>query len=89
VRAEELSRNNWCAEAAALQAEGLNALAFALIGRPAQSTGSIWKSILATQHHDVYWAGSAELKISRSAGYRRRAVDAERSSRAAAGAIVA
>jgi alpha-mannosidase len=88
VRAEELSRHNWCAEAAALQAEGLNALAFALLGRPAQSTDSIWKSILATQHHDVYWAGSTELKDKSLRWLQEATISAERSSGAAAGAIV-
>jgi alpha-mannosidase len=54
IRAEELSRRNWTAEKAALQAESLDALAFALMKRPVRSTDPIWKQILTTQHHDVY-----------------------------------
>ena len=54
IRAEELSRRNWGAEAAALQAEALNALAFTLVGRAPDSTDPVWKKILTAQHHDVY-----------------------------------
>jgi hypothetical protein len=62
IRAEELARVNWQAEAAALQAEALNALALAMVGRPAESTRHIWKTILTTQHHDVYCFCSPGLK---------------------------
>jgi hypothetical protein len=53
IRAEELTRANRRAEAAALLAEGLGALALALLGRPAASTDPVWRQILAGQHHDV------------------------------------
>jgi alpha-mannosidase len=62
IRAEELSRSNWQAEGSALRAEGLNALAFALLQRPAASTDPAWKQILTTQHHDVYCFCAPELK---------------------------
>lgn len=54
IRAEELSRANWIAETRALQAEALDAMAFALLGRPAASTDALWKTILTCQHHDAY-----------------------------------
>ena len=42
IRAEELSRMNWIAEKAVLQAEGLNAVAFALrYYRPTESSEPI------------------------------------------------
>lgn len=62
IRAEELSRCNRRAEAAALQAEALDALAFVLLDRQARSTDAIWKTILTAQHHDVYCFGSVELR---------------------------
>jgi hypothetical protein len=54
IRAEELSRANWLAERAALRAEALGAVAFALLGRAPEPTVMIWKSILTSQHHDVH-----------------------------------
>lgn len=62
IRAEELSRNNFKAEAAALRAEALNALAYGLLKRPAESTDPAWKKILTTQHHDVYCFCAPELR---------------------------
>jgi alpha-mannosidase len=62
IRAEELSRSNWRAEVSALRAEALNALAFTLLGRPAESSDCVWKTILATQHHDVYCFCAPELR---------------------------
>jgi hypothetical protein len=62
IRAEELSRANWRAEISALRAEALNALAFALLDRPAESTDQLWKTILSTEHHDVYCFCAPELK---------------------------
>ncbi len=62
IRCEALSRNNWRAEASALRAEGLDAMAMALVGKTAESTDPIWKKILRTQHHDVYCFCSTELK---------------------------
>jgi hypothetical protein len=62
IRAEELSRRNWSAEIAALQAEALNALAFTLIQRVPDSTDPVWKKILTTQHHDVYCFCAPELR---------------------------
>lgn len=54
IRAEELSRGNWGAETAVLQAEALNAMAYFLIQRAPDLTDPVWKIILTTQHHDVY-----------------------------------
>ncbi len=54
IRAEELSRWNWKAETSALRAEALNTLAFTLVNRLPDSTDTLWKQILTTQHHDVY-----------------------------------
>jgi alpha-mannosidase len=62
IRAEELSRGNWSAETAALQAEALNALAFTLIQRDPDSTDLVWKIILTTQHHDAYCFCAPELR---------------------------
>jgi hypothetical protein len=62
IRAEELSRSNGQAEQAALQAEALNALAYTLAGRPPDDTSGIWKTILKTQHHDVYCFSAPELR---------------------------
>jgi hypothetical protein len=87
VRAEELSRHNWRAEAAALQAEGLNALAYVLAGRPVDPVDGIWHSILATQHHDVYWEGSTELKDKCICWLEEARVGAECSSARAAAAV--
>ena len=62
IRAEELSRTNFQAERSALRAEALQALAFTLLGRPAQSTRQLWKTILTCQHHDVYCFSAPELR---------------------------
>jgi alpha-mannosidase len=62
IRAEELSRRNWRAEEAALRAEAMDLMAAVLIQRPARSTGSLWKTILAAQHHDVYCFSAPELR---------------------------
>ena len=72
IRAEELSRMNWQAELGALRAEALSALAFTLLGRPAPPTDCVWKTILATQHHDVYCFCGPELK-EKSIGWLREA----------------
>ena len=61
-RAEELSRTNRRAESAVLRAEALNALAVAVLNKLPESTNALWKSILKTQHHDVYCFGAVELK---------------------------
>ena len=62
IRAEELSRNNFLAERGALYAEALNAMAYLLLDRKPQSTDAIWKTILATQHHDVYCFCGPEIR---------------------------
>jgi hypothetical protein len=74
IRAEELSRCNWQAEASALQAEALNALAYVTLGRTPESTDTLWKSILRAQHHDAYCFGSVELR-DKAVGWLRNADD--------------
>lgn len=88
IRAEELSRCNLRAETSALRAEALNALAFALVGRPVESTDSIWKTILATQHHDVYCFCAPELRSKSVAWLDEVAREAEAMTQSAAEAIV-
>lgn len=88
IRAEELSRNNWRAEVSALRAEALNALAFALVGRPAESTDCVWKTILSTQHHDVYCFCAPELRAKSVAWLQEAERDAMRLADDAAKAIV-
>ena len=89
IRAEELSRNNWRAEVGALRAEALNVLAFTLLGRPVESSDCIWKTILATQHHDVYCFCAPELR-DKSVGWLQEAeCDAMRIADDAAHAIAA
>ena len=64
VWAEEMSRNNKKAEIAAIQAEALNAMKWVLngtSGKPEQFD-EIWKMILSSQHHDVYWIETTDLK---------------------------
>lgn len=73
IRAEELSRNNWIAENSVLQAEALSALAFTLLKRPVQPTDTIWKTILTTQHHDVYCFCAPELRA-KSIGWLQEAI---------------
>ena len=62
IRAEELSRNNFLAEQGALYAEAMNVMANILIDRKPHPTDAIWKTILATQHHDVYCFCGLEIK---------------------------
>ena len=62
IRAEELLRSNCEAEASALRAESLSAVAMALVGWQPESTREIWKTILSTQHHDAYCFCAPELK---------------------------
>jgi alpha-mannosidase len=62
IMAEELCRSTWRAEAAALRAEALGALAFALCGRPAEPVEAAWRSILTAQHHDVHCFCAPELR---------------------------
>lgn len=88
IRAEELSRNNFKAEVSALRAEALNTLAFALINRPADSTDSIWKQILTTQHHDVYCFCAPELRAKSVVWLQEAEAAAERLVKEAAGALV-
>ena len=62
IGAEALSRANQKAEAEALRAEAMGALAFALLGRPAASTDGLWRTILRAQHHDVACFCAPELR---------------------------
>jgi hypothetical protein len=62
IRAEELSRANWLAERSALRAEAIQAIAFVVLRKTPASTGQIWKTILACQHHDVYCFSAPELR---------------------------
>lgn len=89
IRAEELSRSDWQAEVSSLRAEALNALAYALLGRPADCTERIWKTILATQHHDVYCFCGPEIRDKSIGWLQEAAHDAMRMADDAAQAIVA
>jgi hypothetical protein len=62
VWAESLSRANVKAETNALQAESLAAMATAMTGEPPADLGPAWENILSSQHHDVYWIETTELK---------------------------
>ena len=62
IRAEQLSRCNLQAEREALRAEALNGLAWALGFSEPVSTLAIWKTILKSQHHDVYCFSAPELR---------------------------
>ena len=88
IRAEEISRRNWCAEASVLQAEAVSALAYAVVGRPPPSFDKLWKTILATQHHDVYCFCSTELKDKAVHWLQDAAAKAELLAASAANAIV-
>lgn len=91
IRAEELSRADWRAEAAALRAEALGALALALLDRPPEPTDSIWRTILAAQHHDVhcFCAPGLRRKAIRRLRQAERIGDglAERAAQAVAGQV--
>ena len=88
VRAEELSRANWLAERSALRAEALGALAFALTRRAPEATDDLWKTILTTQHHDVYCFCAPDLKR-KSIGWLHAAENqAEQLTRSAAHALL-
>ncbi|MCX6089312.1 MAG: hypothetical protein NTX88_02860 [Candidatus Atribacteria bacterium] len=64
VWAEEMSRKNKRAEISALQAEALDAMKWVLAGSSVKPEvfDSIWKKILSSQHHDVYWIETTDLK---------------------------
>ena len=62
IRAEQLSRCNLQAEREALRAEALNSLAWVLGFSEPASTHAIWKTILKSQHHDVYCFSAPELR---------------------------
>ena len=62
IRAEQLSRSTIEAEREALRAEAFNALAWGLGLAEAASTDEIWKTILKSQHHDVYCFSAPELR---------------------------
>ena len=64
VWAEEMSRKNKEAEIAVLQAEALNAMKWILNGKSKnlEQFDEIWKKILSSQHHDVYWIETTDLK---------------------------
>ena len=63
--AEALSRKNKKAEVKAVQAEAMEAMAL-LSGEGIKGTRKkidrIWKSILTSQHHDIYWIEVTDLK---------------------------
>jgi len=65
VWAEALCRKNKKAEIRALQAEAMESMAH-LAGQKIEGTrekmDKIWKNILASQHHDVYWVETTDLK---------------------------
>lgn len=88
IRAEELSRSNWIAEISALRAEALNALAFATTGRPVETTDCTWKTIMSTQHHDVYCFCAPELREKSVRWLQGAASDSIQSADRAAQAII-
>jgi len=63
--AEALSRKNKKAEIKAVQAEAMEAMAL-LSGEGIKGTrkkmDKVWKNILTSQHHDVYWIETTDLK---------------------------
>ncbi len=65
VWAEALSRKNKEAEIKAVQAEAMDAMAL-LSGEEIKGTeekmDKVWKNILTSQHHDVYWIEATDLK---------------------------
>lgn len=89
IRAEELSRTNWIAETGALQAESLDAMAWALLGRPAPATDALWKTILTSQHHDAYCFCAPELRAKAIGWLHEATVTAQAMSDDAAQAIAA
>jgi hypothetical protein len=89
IRAEELCRSNWIAETSALRAEALNSMAFALLKRPVESTRQVWKTILASQHHDAYCFCAPELREKAIGWLRSAALDTEQLSAGAMSAIAA
>lgn len=62
IRAEELSRCNFIAEQSVLRAEAVQAIGSILLDREFPSTSPVWKTILATQHHDVYCFCGPEIR---------------------------
>ena len=62
VWAEQMSRTNRKAETAVFLAEALDALRVSLRGGDASDTSGIWRKILSSQHHDVYWIETTDLK---------------------------
>jgi hypothetical protein len=62
IRAEELSRRNWEAEAIVLQAEAMEAMGLALTKRSPRSTDALWRALLRAQHHDCYCFSAPELR---------------------------
>lgn len=79
VWAESLSRQNVRAETHALQAEALTAMSGFLTGESSTADfDRIWKDILSSQHHDIYWIETTDLKrqalgwLERASGESRR-----------------
>ncbi len=62
IRAEELGRADRRAEAAALAAESLGALARSLVGRRPDSLDDAWQAILTAQHHDAWCFSAPQLR---------------------------
>ena len=89
IRAEELSRLNWKAETSALRAEALNTLAFTLMSRLPESTDTVWKRILTSQHHDVYCFCAPVLRDKSISSLQQAEADASKLSARAALAIAA
>ena len=78
VWAEQLSRANRRAETAAYQAEALDALRALVQRRSPNGVESIWENILSSQHHDVYWIETTDLKR-RALGWLEQAIDESQS----------
>lgn len=63
VWAESMSRKNKEAEISAIQAEAISTMRLLLTeNNKTLSFDRIWKNILSSQHHDVYWIETTDLK---------------------------
>ena len=89
IRAEELSRCNFIAEQSVLRAEAIQAMASILLKRKPLSTSSIWKTILATQHHDVYCFCGPEIREKSIGRLKEAAAKSTQMFEAAAGEMLA
>jgi len=62
VWGEALSRKNRYAESILAIASAINAMSWLLTGKQPENLEEAWKKVLASQHHDIYWAETTSLK---------------------------